>query len=245
MTDKSTKSEKTPEHELDESRSTLSIFAKVGYGFGHVFNDLCATIWFSYTLLYLKEVLTMSEAGSYMMLGQITDAAFSAIVGLMTDRYSTKRNWHIMGTVLVALSFPMIFMVQRDTLPYLANLFYFSLFITIFQCGWATVQISHLAILPELSTTSTDRSELNSVRYCMSIFSNITVFIVAWMVLHIGLDENRSIGVNDFDKFRVIFHNYSIELLSRTFQSFTEHCDFPDNHWFADNYYFPTFIVKQ
>lgn len=203
-----TKSEKPPatsDHEGDESHSTLSIVAKVGYGFGHVFNDLCATVWFSYTLLFLKEVLEMpNQAGSYMMLGQITDAAFSAIVGNMTDRYSTKRNWHIMGTATVALSFPMLFMLQRDVLPYWGNLFYFSLFISLFQCGWATVQISHLAILPELSATQTDRAELNSVRYCMSIFSNIAVFMVAWTVLHIRNRSADRIGSSDFDKFRVI-----------------------------------------
>lgn len=198
------KIDKEVDHEADESRMTLSAFAKVGYGFGHVFNDLCATVWFSYTLLFLKDVLEMpNEAGSYMMLGQITDAVFSALVGFMTDRYSTKRNWHVMGTIAVALSFPMLFMMQRDVLPYLGNLFYFSLFITLFQCGWATVQISHLAILPELSTTHTDRSELNSVRYCMSIFSNIAVFMVAWTVLHIRNRSADRIGPSDFDKFRV------------------------------------------
>ena len=203
---KSERNEKsTSDSENSESASTLSFLAKVGYGFGHVFNDLCATVWFSYTLLYLKEVLMMpNQAGSYMMLGQITDALFSAIVGFMTDRYSTKRNWHIMGTIMVALSFPMLFLLQRDVLPYWGNLFYFSLFITLFQCGWATVQISHLAILPELSSTQKDRSELNSVRYCMSVFSNITVFVVAWLVLHIRSGRRAEIiGEEDFEKFRV------------------------------------------
>lgn len=206
MTEKVEKlDESASDHESVESQSTLSIFAKVGYGFGHVFNDLCATVWFSYMLLFLKDVLMMpGSAGSLMTLGQIGDAIFSAIVGYMTDRYSTKRNWHIMGTAIVALSFPLLFLMQRDVLPYWGNLFYFGLFIVLFQCGWATVQISHLAILPELSTTHTDRSELNSVRYCMSIFSNITVYMVAWTVLHIRNRNADRIGLDDFDKFRVI-----------------------------------------
>lgn len=194
----------TSDHENTESESTLNIIAKVGYGFGHVFNDLCATVWFSYMLLFLKYVLVMPlEAGSYMMLGQVTDALFSAVVGVMTDRYSTKRNWHIMGTAIVALSFPMLFVMQQDVLPYWGNLFYFSFFITLFQCGWATVQISHLAILPELSTTHKDRADLNSVRYCMSVFSNIAVFLVTWMVLRIENKSSARIGSEDFDKFRV------------------------------------------
>jgi Na+/melibiose symporter-like transporter len=206
MTEKDEKLDKVAvDHENDATLSTLSIPAKVGYGFGHVFNDLCATVWFSYTLLFLKDVLQMpGEAGALMMLGQIADAIFSAIVGCLTDRYSTKRNWHLMGTAIVALSFPTLFMLQRDALPYWGNLFYFGLFVTLFQCGWAAVQISHLSILPELSTTNRDRTELNSVRYCMSIFSNITVFAVAWTVLHIRNRSADRIGLEDFDKFRVI-----------------------------------------
>lgn len=213
MTTKSQEKPAISDHEHDESSSTLSIFARLGYGFGHVFNDLCATVWFSYTLLFIKDVLNMPNyAGSYLMLGQITDAISSAIVGYMTDRYSTKRNWHIIGTVIVFMSFPALFMMQRDVLPYWANLFYFSLCITLFQSGWAVVQISHLAILPELSTTQRDRSELNSVRYCMSIFSNITVFVLAWMILHIRNRSTDRIGASDFDKFRV-----SLKMISYQF----------------------------
>ena len=195
------------DHENDESRSTLSIFAKVGYGFGHVLNDLCATVWFSYTLLFLKDVLNMpSEAGSCIMLGQITDAIFSAIAGYMTDRFGTKRNWHIIGTVVVILSFPAIYLMQRDALPYWGFLFYLNTFITIFQCGWAIVQISHLSILPELSTTQKDRLDMNSVRYSLSILANITVFLVAWMVLQVTSRESNGIGEKDFFKFRVSFN---------------------------------------
>lgn len=192
------------DHASEESRSTLSVLAKVGYGLGHVHNDLCATVWFSYTLLYLKDVLMMpGEAGSFMTIGQIADAIFTALIGFLSDRYGTKRIWHIVGTTIVAVSFPMLFILRRDVIPYWGNLFYFSLFITLFQCGWATIQISHLAILPELATTQTDRSELNSARYCMSIVSNIAVFMMAWTVLKIKDRSADQIGFEDFDKFRV------------------------------------------
>ena len=37
----------------------LSLGHKLVYGVGHVFNDLCAAVWFSYMLLYL-------QVGSYI-----------------------------------------------------------------------------------------------------------------------------------------------------------------------------------
>lgn len=30
---------------------------KVAYGLGHVFNDIAATIWFSYTMVFMQEVV--------------------------------------------------------------------------------------------------------------------------------------------------------------------------------------------
>jgi len=198
------KSDEISKDESSEVESTLSAFAKLGYGLGHVFNDLCATVWFSYTLLFFKDVLQMStQAGTLMMLGQIGDAVFSAIVGFLMDRYSTKRSWHIVGTVIVLLSFPLLFMLQRDVLPYWGNVFYFMLFIMLFQLGWPIVQISHLAMISELSRTQTDRAELNSIRYCCSVFSNITVFMLAWAMLHITDRNEGQIDATDFDKFRV------------------------------------------
>lgn len=203
MTATSEKVDKS-KHDNRESESTLSFFAKLGYGLGHVYNDFAATVWFSYLLLFFKDVMMMpQEAGPFMVLGQFVDAGFSAIVGLLTDRYGTKRNWHILGSIFVTLSFPVIFVLQRSALPYWGMIVYFSVCIILFQCSWATVQISHLSILPELSKTHRDRSELNSVRYCMSVFANITVFAVTWMVLRLHDQGSDHIEPSYFFKFRV------------------------------------------
>lgn len=142
---------------MDETKSTLSIIQKVGFSFGHVYNDLCAAIWFSYTLLFMQNVLGMAavQAGALVMLGQVGDAIATPIVGAMTDRISTKRIWHIVGTLLVFLTFPLIFAICPlcDVLPNWWKLAYFSTVILVFQFGWPVVQITHLAMIPELSRT--------------------------------------------------------------------------------------------
>lgn len=35
-------------------RSMLSLVQKVGYSVGHVMNDLCSAIWFTYLLVYME-----------------------------------------------------------------------------------------------------------------------------------------------------------------------------------------------
>lgn len=36
--------------------TALSIKQKLVFGFGHILNDLCATMWFTYLLLFFQEV---------------------------------------------------------------------------------------------------------------------------------------------------------------------------------------------
>lgn len=106
--DKSTTAEKVPKGSPDDNslpvphdqmKSSLSFLQKFGFGLGHVYNDLCAGAWFSYTLLFMKGSLQMSgaEAGALVMLGQVGDALATAIVGILADKYGTKRKWHIAG----------------------------------------------------------------------------------------------------------------------------------------------------
>lgn len=90
----------------DQMKSSLSFFQKIGFGLGHVYNDLCAGVWFSYTLLFMQGSLQMSseEAGILLMLGQVGDALATPIVGILTDKYSTKKKWHISG-ILTYINF--------------------------------------------------------------------------------------------------------------------------------------------
>lgn len=83
----------------DQTMSTISAWAKIGYGLGHVYNDLCAGVWFSYLLLFLKGALKMpgTEAGGMMMLGQVGDALATPIVGYLVDKFGTKQKWHLFG----------------------------------------------------------------------------------------------------------------------------------------------------
>lgn len=83
----------------DQMVSTLSAWSKIGFGLGHIYNDLCAGVWFSYLLLFMKGALGMAgtEAGGMMMLGQVGDALATPVVGYLIDKYGTKQRWHIFG----------------------------------------------------------------------------------------------------------------------------------------------------
>lgn len=46
----------------------------LGYSLGHFYNDLCASMWFTYLMLFMEKVLRMNSAhaGFLMLVGQVT-----------------------------------------------------------------------------------------------------------------------------------------------------------------------------
>lgn len=83
----------------------LPLSRRLTYGVGHVLNDLCASMWFSYLLLYFHSVISFSNkmAGNLMLIGQVSDAICTPFIGLESDRthgfcgYGKRKSWHLIG----------------------------------------------------------------------------------------------------------------------------------------------------
>lgn len=88
------------------SRRPLSLVARLSYAVGHFLNDLCASMWFTYLLLYLHSVRAYSSrgAGLLLLLGQVADGLCTPLVGYEADRaagccprYGPRKAWHLVG----------------------------------------------------------------------------------------------------------------------------------------------------
>lgn len=192
---------------------------QMGYGIGHILNDFCASLWFTYFLVFFHLVLefSASQAGNLMLVGQIVDAVSTPFVGYHSDqtdnsvsaRYGKRKLWHLFGTTCVLISFPFIFSecIGCTMAHKWAQMFYYAAFILIFQIGWAAVQISHLGLLPELAEDDHTRSHLTAVRYGFTVFSNLFVYIITWIVLRVtGECDKQQIGPGDEWKFRQVVY---------------------------------------
>lgn len=153
----------------------LSTRLKLSYGVGHVLNDLCASMWFSYMLLFMHKVASLNSvnAGLLILVGQIADALATPFVGFESDRtrnvkYGRRKIWHLVGVLCVVVSFPFIFHLcvgKCANVDQKYLLLYYTPFIVIFQFGWASTQISHLSLIPELTNCQHQKVELNAIRY--------------------------------------------------------------------------------
>uniref|UniRef100_A0A8D8WMV6 Major facilitator superfamily domain-containing protein 12 n=1 Tax=Cacopsylla melanoneura TaxID=428564 RepID=A0A8D8WMV6_9HEMI len=187
----------------------------IAYSQGHVYNDLCASMWFTYLMPYLQKCvgLVPEYAGLLMLIGQVADAIATPIIGLFSDRGSTawycslgrRKTWHILGTLLVTLSFPFIFspMLMHITSA-LSQVLYYTPFICLFQFGWAAVQIAHLSLVPDLTPNEHERTSLLSVRYAFTVISNLLVYVVMYIAVESGEKHGSdNIGPQDKPKFQV------------------------------------------
>ena len=216
MEDKETttnvKSLLVPKRSRELKKSNVSKWIEfVAYGFGHFFNDLCASLWFTYLLLFYHSVIELenSYAGLLILIGQVADAISTPIVGMASDRtrfkcYGRRKFWHLLGTVCVFCSFSFIWyrciicdITNTDSLP--LKLVYYSVFIIIFQFGWASVQISHLSLIPEISPNESERVSLNSIRYFFTILANLCIFGV--LAALFGFSGDSDISSKDLDSF--------------------------------------------
>eukprot|EP00794_Sanderia_malayensis_P000140 gene140-752_t len=189
----------------DDRGVRLPFRQKLFYGVGHVFNDLCANCWFSYLLLYMTKVISLSNAnaGLVLLIGQVANAISTAFIGYGCDKtnvkcYGRRKLWHLIGTFCVLLSLPFIFnqCINCENASTTILLVYYSGFAIVFQFGWASVQISHLSLIPEIARKTSEKVELNAIRSGLRSVCGIYVFVVAWLLLGSNPEEsvNRSLA---------------------------------------------------
>ncbi|KAM9844944.1 major facilitator superfamily domain-containing protein 12-like [Aulostomus maculatus] len=209
---------------MPDMERSLSFPRRISYALGHVLNDLCASMWFTYLLVFYHSVLGFQNtyAGVLLLVGQVADALCTPLIGYESDRapgcgtYGKRKTWHLVGTLSVLLSFAFIFNQCLGCGPFTpqwASLTYFVPFIIIFQFGWAATQISHLSLIPELVTCEHAKVELTAYRYAFTVIANITVYALAYLLFHIqaGGDDPLSDALGPVDI--PIFRNLALIVL--------------------------------
>ena len=164
---------------------------KFAFSIGHFLNDLCASVWFSYSLVFYHRIaqFSNSSAGYLLLIGQVADAISTTFVGFASDRTKhnlcgQRKSWHLLGVLCVLLSFPFCFQLPDARLdPIFSPFIYYTWFVLLFQFGWACSQIGHLSMLNELTSKEGERVALNAYRHAWSIVANIFVYAVTWFLL--------------------------------------------------------------
>jgi len=156
---------------------------KWSYSVGHVLNDLCAGCWFSYLLVYMENSVGIDKtlAGVVMLAGQLMDGIATPVVGMLSDKsegcckLGKRKSWNVFGAIGVAIFFTLTF-GPPFVPPKSIQVVYFCTSAALFNACWASSQISHLTLVPELTDQPEVRTGLYTKRYAFTVLSNMTVF---------------------------------------------------------------------
>ena len=161
----------------------------LAYSVGHFSNDLFASMWFIYQSYYYLNVLQLSQSvtGLALLGGQLADGIATPIVGLLSDKFDAcwgKRNtFYLVGSIIVIPSFLCIFTAPIWTNAICANMWYI-VWPMIFNVGWASVQVSHMAVVNSLTYDQQKRDEMINSRNGFTYAANIAMLSFS-MVLFI------------------------------------------------------------
>lgn len=80
------------EEDPNAKRDGMSFKHVAAYSVGHFNNDLCAAMWFVYLSWYLNKVVKLDAdtTGTCLFSGQIADGIMTPIVGLLSDKITTR-----------------------------------------------------------------------------------------------------------------------------------------------------------
>ncbi|KAK3737713.1 hypothetical protein QZH41_000173, partial [Actinostola sp. cb2023] len=172
----------------DHETDSLSTKQELCFSVGHVQNDLQAFAALSYLLVFLTKVVGLQNqsTGTIFLVAQVTDGVLSPLLGYLCDRYEfpglarfgKRKSWHIFGVMILLCFSPFLFVpclpcygILPGTRRESVAVVYYSIVVIAIHFGFAAVQISHLALLPDIARKPSHHVKLNSMRIVVNISS--------------------------------------------------------------------------
>jgi len=208
-----TNSDKERNLEETELEENLSLITKLGYGAGAVIYEMCSAMWFTYVVLFYTRVLGFSNSlvGVFFAFNSIADAFLVILIGYFQDycndwwlcrKLSKRKGWHLIGTLCLMLSDPFLFMpcIGCDNAPHGQQIFWYFSLVVMVSFGFESAQISHLALIPELTMSKIEQTSLTSYSYSAKILCYLFMYMTLWVFL--GSNGGESIGPSSANIFR-------------------------------------------
>ncbi|NET70168.1 MAG: MFS transporter [Sphaerospermopsis sp. SIO1G2] len=174
----------------------LNLQTKLAYGAGDFGPAVTANVALFYLLLFFTNVAGIPPglAGSILMIGKVWDAVNDPIVGLLTDKTTSRRwgrrlPWMFYGAIPFGIFFFLQWIVPQFNSDQSINiwpLFWYYVVIGILsQAFFTIVNLPYTAMTPELTQDYDERTSLNSFRFTFSIGGSISSLIFAQVVFSV------------------------------------------------------------
>ena len=197
----------------EEKEEEIDMKTKIGFGFGHVFNDITSSATSGYALLYYTTVLRISNvgAGLIFMIGNITDAFVVVLTGFIIDLdfkyriydlYGKLKSWHLVGTICLLMNYILLFLPPLGIEIEGPVTAYYTTICVMLNSGYSIIAIAHNSIISKLATSEKDQVTMYSIKTSGRAISGIFTHLVAYFCF--SNSEDRNLNKNEFIAFGLI-----------------------------------------
>jgi GPH family glycoside/pentoside/hexuronide:cation symporter len=179
-------------NETKSQRETLNLTTKLAFGAGDMGPAITANVLVFFLLPFFTNVagIPAGLAGMILLIGKIADAINDPIVGVMSDRTTTRWGRRLPWMLWGAIPFGFLFLLQwvvprfseNETINDWGLFGYYVAIAILFNIAYTAVNLPYTALTPELTQDYNERTSLNSFRFAFSIGGSLLSLILAGVI---------------------------------------------------------------
>lgn len=174
----------------------LNLKTKLAFGAGDMGSAITANILIFYLSPFLTDVAGLAPglAGLTQLVGKFWDAINDPIVGVMSDRTSTRWGRRYPWMIFGAIPFGLFFFLQWivPSFNQWGLFWYYTIISILFNAFYTVVNVPYTALTPELTQDYNERTSLNSFRFLFSIGGSIISAIFAFFIFQKVADKGAA-----------------------------------------------------
>ena len=178
---------------MNGRKPDYGIRAQIMYGMGEFFNGGCFLIINSFFAVFLTKALGMPAAlvGTIPLVGKIWDAITDPIMGNITDRtrsrFGPKRFYIMIGSVVSAVTFVLLWVPAPADSVGAKYVFYFLMY-CLFNTGFTVLMVPYNGLLPDMMDDYAMRAKFSNMRMVFSTIGAMVCGMVPSLMIRDNLD---------------------------------------------------------
>ena len=165
-----------------------SMKSRCAYGFADIYGGGAFVVISTFYTVFLTKALGMPPAlaGTIPLFGKIWDAITDPLMGNIADRtksrFGAKRFYLLIGSIISALTFLLMWVAFPGGSMTGKYLFYLLMYI-LFSTGFTIVMVPYNALLPDMVEDYTIRSRFSGTRIIFSSFGSILAGLIPTLII--------------------------------------------------------------
>lgn len=166
-----------------------TVVPMINYSYANIFMGGAGYIISMYFMIFLTDVVNISltQAGTVVMIATIWDAVTDPVMGIITDRtrskYGKHRRYLALGVPVLFISYTLLWNSYGIGGNPKTSMLYYVLIYMLYKTTYTIISVPHTAMLPELAPEYDLRTQYNSVGYIFNSVGMVPSYLIVIAIL--------------------------------------------------------------